>query len=338
MHWRKIWFEEKTGRLRCWWRVLLYLGMAMVTTITIMLFLATLFLPTTTKDLTHIPLITQALLLFIAMVSTITGFTLSGVWASRTLENLPPYTIGISLRNQWLRSLLVAFTVGLGMAVVLLCAMTMCHLGHMHRHTLLQHNWQMLAFAGCFCLLISISLEVVFHGYLFQTLMRGIGPLPSLLIIAAFGAGIECLNVKTISPIALANAFILFILLGMAYLRSGSLWASIGLCAGWNMSSLLLHHSATDWPFGIVSPMTFTLHGPLWLTGGPLGLDGGAIGAVGLLILLALVTYLRGGLTIESRWWEWQNLRQLHRQPPAWDFRIGSRTYQWKLLVRDQAE
>lgn len=344
MTWRKLFYEQKTGAFHCWWRMIFFLGFALLTTFTLSQLFFVLLLPPTVKDLRHISPVDLSVLVIISIASIATAFIFAGFWALRVLEGLPPHALGISLRGSWGRFLMAGICAGLGMVLlfpILLCAL---RFGTMHWHSMSTVHWQTLAWSCALLLLAALSFEVVFHGYIFQTLLRGIGPLPSLLVVATVGTTISLLGylmvspISTITPIHLVNMFILLILLGMAYLRFASLWAPIGLCMGWFMCKMLFPVSGQGLSLGLVTPVTFIIKGPTWFSGGNLGLDAGVVGSVGLLLLLSIVSYMRVGLPLESRWWEWNHLRKPREQPASWDFSIGSRYYQWKLFTRDNAE
>lgn len=137
--------------------------------------------------------------------------------------------------------------------------------------------------------------ELLIQGYLLQRLrlhgsVRWALPLTVVLFVtmhgpAAFG-----------NPLAALNLLLAGLLLGTAFLRTGSLWLSIGIHAGWNVvegPALGLNvsgHELGAWHL-------LEIAGPAWLTGGAFGPEGGAVGAVvtltGLLLMLAVVGHPR---------------------------------------------
>jgi membrane protease YdiL (CAAX protease family) len=84
--------------------------------------------------------------------------------------------------------------------------------------------------------------EIIFRGYLLQTLKAGLGALPALLITSIlFGAGHLAGGLAPApSPPAPILAFVdtgmLGLLMGIGYLRSGTLWLPIGLHFAINFS------------------------------------------------------------------------------------------------------
>lgn len=340
MTWRTFWFERETGRLRCWWRALLFLAVAMALTLVLVMFLALpLLASTTAQTLREMPPEFERQLLLISLLAMVIAFVLAGIWALRIFEHLPAYTLGITTRGPWLLTLIAA-ALGGTLAVAILAGMLrVTGLATIHLHPMALHDSeQWLTLAGILCLMI-LWQALMLHGYLFQTLLRGIGPLPALLVVAALGTLLLGFGGKQPpTPIVLAYMLAFYTLLGMVYLRGGSLWAPIGFWTGWQLSIFCLSPSTQGFGSGVATPITIALTGPAWLTGGSYGPEGGAVASILILGLLAGVAYTRLGLPLASRWWEWRDLSATRTPTQAWDFSIGTRYYQWKLLARDQAE
>lgn len=337
MLWQKIWFEPATGRLRCWWRVLAFLVIAFFISL---VFTAMLALPllSSIRDPHHIPQGARQALIALALPMTTVAFTLVGLWAVRVFDGLPAHTLGLSLHRTWFRTLLIAFGSGMALIGLLVGVSSLTGNAHWQWHTLSSRQWQDIWVTLVSFLIYALGIEIVYHGYLFQTLLRGIGPVAALLLVGLLGILEIAFNATHASPIAIANVVVLFVLSGMLYLRTGTLWAAIGVNAGWNFALLCCHLPISGTRADLSTPLTVTLHLPSWLSGGGYGPEGGAAVSALLLAALALVTHARIGLSLTSRWWQWRHLLARRRQPPAWDFSIGSRHYQWKLLARDPLE
>lgn len=337
MFWHKLWFEPDTGRLRCWWRALAFLVIACCASLLLTIILA-LPLLSSIRDLHHIPKVAQQALLALTLPMVVVSFAMVGMWAVRTLDGLPAYTLGLSFRGPWFRTLVIALGGGIALIGIMLVAVSVTGHVHWQWHALSSRQWQEVLANLVSLLIFAVGVEIIYHGYLFQTLLRGIGPVAALLLVAGLGVLEVAFNGTHPSPIAIANVVVLFVLSGMLYLRTGTLWAAIGLNAGWNFALLCCDLPISGVRASLSTPITVALRLPSWLSGGGYGPEGGAAVSALLLAALALVTYARSGLSLTSCWWHWRHLLARRRQPPVWDFAIGSRHYQWKLLAHDPAE
>lgn len=128
----------------------------------------------------------------------------------------------------------------------------------------------MLAVAGMMCA-IAVSEEVFFRGVVFR-LLRGRWGTPVALGVSAIIFGL----VHLVNPDAsLWGAFAIMIeagiMLGAAYLATGSLWLAIGVHFGWNFATTGLFGSITSGSEARDSLVTAVTSGPDWLSGGRFG-------------------------------------------------------------------
>lgn len=128
--------------------------------------------------------------------------------------------------------------------------------------------------------------ELLYRGYAFQTLLRGVPAMvPVLILSILFGLG-HWSNPHR-SLFSTANTLLAGVWLSLAYLGSRNLWYPTGLHFGWN------------WMLGPVfglpiSGMSFPPHplllgssgDPEWLTGGGYGSEGGAAATVILVVAI----------------------------------------------------
>ena len=335
---RDIWHEPDTGRLYCWWRVLAFFGVALLTTC---LFANVLAIPFYSPALTAKalpPALPQYLEERIGLVALIAGCWFAGAWCVRRFEQLPLDTLGLPLRWRGLGVLLLSLLAGLMIPGALAAAFLCCGMARVHYHAAGLLGWQQFGLAAVLILLATLGEELMVHGYLLQTMLRGIG-LSAWLLISVLWVIIVYLRDPGMPAIALANLLVLVLLFGMVYLRTGTLWASIGVSTGWSLGGVFLHPTPLEGLVGTVSaPISIALRGPSWLSGGSAGPEAGAALSIVLLILLGMLTYARQGLALDAHWWEWRTLALPRALSIAWDFSIGSRYYQWKLLPRDEAK
>jgi membrane protease YdiL (CAAX protease family) len=117
--------------------------------------------------------------------------------------------------------------------------------------------------------------EIVFRGYFLQNLMAGMG-LKWAIIISSLVFGIT----HGVNPEATVLGSLLIALLTpqliYAYLKTGQLWLPIGLHLGWNFFQASVFGFASS---GQVSPSLISQSpvGPDWLSGGEFGAEGSVL-------------------------------------------------------------
>lgn len=130
--------------------------------------------------------------------------------------------------------------------------------------------------------------EAVLRGYPLQALAEAWGPAWGLAITSiAFGA-LHAWNPQ-VTLLALANVSAAGFLLGVVYLKTGSLWWATGAHAGWNWA----HGYLSDVPVSGLELMDAPFYegvarGPQWLGGGPFGPEGSVVATVILVAASAL--------------------------------------------------
>ncbi len=134
--------------------------------------------------------------------------------------------------------------------------------------------------------------ELLFRGFLFQRLIDGVGAWPAQLIIAALFTlthSDALSEVGTLGYLAALNIFLASIMFGLAYLRTRSLAAPLGLHFAANVVQ------GPILGFGVsgsedASVLTARLHdAPAWLTGGAFGLEASAPGLACVVVLTGLL-------------------------------------------------
>ena len=148
--------------------------------------------------------------------------------------------------------------------------------------------------------------ELLFRGYLFQTLMQGVTFLPAMLLMATFFALAHAQNPK-VSVFGLINVAFAAIWFSFAYLKTRSLWLPIALHFSWNFCQTTLYSFPTS-GIAFQEQKIFSLvqTGPDWITGGSFGPEGGALATLALLICTVYIlkaSYLsapEGILTLDS--------------------------------------
>lgn len=132
--------------------------------------------------------------------------------------------------------------------------------------------------------------ELFFRGFAFQALVHNLGAIPAIIIAsAAFGA-LHVFNPGA-TLFSTANTVLAGIWLGIAYLKTRSLWLATGLHYAWNLAMVFF--------FGLpVSGIsTFTRAGvaigqsspPDWISGGAYGPEGGICATIAIIISTLII-------------------------------------------------
>jgi len=280
---RKLFINDH-GRLRSVWRLLFFL----FTYIAIYLLLSTVLRLAYAALYPLVDRIPHANFLadIVFRLNIVGSALLAGYVSNRFLEGLPWSALGLTLHKRWFHDLCVGSLVG---AVSLAIAALIATVGGGLQFTASSRGMlvavaQTLFSAVALFIIAALAEEALFRGYPLQTLCRAkLGWLGVLMTSLPF-AMIHFGN-PNIGPFAVANTALAGIWLGIAYLRTRSLWFPLGVHWAWNWALGPL--------FGLpVSGLNLFSHpvlqgkdlGPAWLTGGNYGIEGGAACTVALLL------------------------------------------------------
>jgi membrane protease YdiL (CAAX protease family) len=148
----------------------------------------------------------------------------------------------------------------------------------------------------------SLAEELMFRGYPFQHLAKGIGSVGAIVVFSLLFGVVHWLNPGA-SVWGLVNTILIGVLLAVAYLRTRALWLPWGIHFAWNATlGLLLGLPVSGLRIFNVA-VRGTARGPRWLTGGSYGIEASATAAVVILFGLAAL-------------WKWPVAR-LHEPVPA---------------------
>lgn len=224
-------------------------------------------------------------------LGTLLAALLAGSVLLRLFDRRGPGALGIVLSPQVPRELGIGALAGvlpqLGAALLLVLAGRLAFaaepgtagawIGHVGRALLV-------------LLVAAAAEEAVYRGYGFQALVRGFGRWPTLLVTSALFALAHAHN-PAVTPLALGNIFLAGLVLGLAYLRTLSLWLVTALHAAWNWSMASLLDLPVSGLLLFNTPLYEpTLSGPRWLGGGEFGPEGGLVGTAALLAALLIAT------------------------------------------------
>ncbi len=149
-------------------------------------------------------------------------------------------------------------------------------------------QWPSLLFVSIVLLFGAVGEEMLFRGYLFQVLVKAIGPFATMLPMAVLFGLAHSANLN-FTLLAFVNTVLWGIVLGYSFILSGDLWLPIGLHFGWNWTLPLLGVNLSGFTMSVTG---YSMHwniGALW-SGGDYGPEGGLLTTA---ILVLLVIYLR---------------------------------------------
>ncbi|MGO2113077.1 MAG: lysostaphin resistance A-like protein [Pseudoclavibacter sp.] len=156
-----------------------------------------------------------------------------------------------------------------------------------------------LAVAGTMCA-IAVSEEVFFRGVVFRLIHGRWGAGIALGASAIIFGLVHLLNPGASLWGAVAIVIEAGLMLGAAYLATGSLWLAIGLHFGWNVATVGMFGTVTSGAEARDSLLIAVTSGPDWLSGGSFGPEASVVAVVVCSIataVLLLVARRRGQLS-----------------------------------------
>lgn len=275
-------FVNEAGRLRSGWRLGIF----------VLLFAASMFLLGSVVRVAFVLgehfhfTFSEFVQNVIFRVVLLSGAVLAGWICNRWLEGLPWRALGLSFHSHWLRDLLMGSVIGgasLAIAALIAAVAGGVRFGISGGEFPLSIFRSLSATALLF-VVGALAEEALFRGYPLQTLSRaGLIWLAVLLTSVPFGI-IHFWNPNA-TLFSSTNTALAGVWLGVAYLRTRSLWFPLGVHWAWNWAQGSI--------FGLpVSGLTLSNHpllqsfdkGPAWLTGGSYGIEGGLACTVALVI------------------------------------------------------
>jgi membrane protease YdiL (CAAX protease family) len=188
--------------------------------------------------------------------------------------------IGLGWTAASRRNLSLGVLGGMGAALIVIVVPLILRVADVVRVPSEQFHWPSLLFVSILLLFGAVGEEMLFRGYAFQVLVRGIGPFATILPMAVLFGLAHSQNLN-FGPLALTNTILWGIVLGYSFLRSGDLWLPIGLHFGWNWMLPLLGVNLSGFTMNVTG---YTMH---WKIGDRF--SGGAYGPEGGLLTTAVV-------------------------------------------------
>ncbi|MGC4944042.1 CPBP family intramembrane glutamic endopeptidase [Kribbella sp. DT2] len=140
--------------------------------------------------------------------------------------------------------------------------------------------------------------ELIFRGLLLAGLLELTGRAWLATGITALLVALPYTLAEGANPLTFLSAFLAGVMYGVAYLRTGRIWLSVGLRTAWNfVQGPVLGFTVSGTSIGSDSILQLDTDGPTWLAGGAYGPEGGLIAiAVRLAVIAFLVVAVRRSL------------------------------------------
>lgn len=283
-------FYNQFGRLRSGWRFIFFL----------LLFILVYGLVGLAAGyvLINLPIGFSKNTLLARVIGSVLGIAVAvalGWLCGKLLEGLPFRALGAWFTKFWLKDFLGGVVVGT-LSIILAVGIAVIFGGLSFRYN---------DSAGRSAILITLSItlviflfgaafeEALVRGYIFQTLTRANLSWLAIILTSLFFASGHLGNPAS-NSFSTLNTALAGVWLGVAYLKTRTLWLVFGVHFAWNwvMGSF----------FGIevsglkeIVPAPFLLEidkGPVWITGGDYGLEGGIACTIALVISTIFIWYM----------------------------------------------
>jgi membrane protease YdiL (CAAX protease family) len=276
---RRLFFDAQQ-RLRNGWRALLFLALCLPAAALLAAAYENL-LPRVLR-----PAVPPPLVVFLGV--------LLASWLCLRRERRPLSELGLALRPAGLRQALLGY--GAGLVVVGGVALVAWGAGGYALQRVPEASLAALAEAAWTMVGVALLEEALFHGYPFQAAIRGLGTRWAQLLLAAIFVLAHPLSAElpgALKAFAMLNTLLAGLILGLCWVRTGSLWLSVGAHAGWNWAVGALGFGVSgNASKGWWAPV---LHeGAEWLTGGSYGLEASPVSTLFLAGCLVLLVRWRG--------------------------------------------
>ena len=258
---RIFWYRE---RIRAGWRIAIFL----IITVASLARVLSLFFQL------KLPAGVQQLVVYFILFS---GVLLCSFLMAKYFDHRPSGTIGYRFYRRWWRDYLLGMVIGWALVTLIFAAEGL--LGY------LEVQWvgfssslllQVFGFSLIFFVVQSAFEEVLFRGYLFQTLIEGTNVLAAVVIFSAVFGLLHMMN-----PNALwlggVNTIVAGLMFCLAYLRNRGLWLASGLHFGWNYFLGSIYGLPVS-GFSHSTLLSVKVEGPVFITGGDYGPEAGILG------------------------------------------------------------
>jgi uncharacterized protein len=227
-------------------------------------------------------------LLVVATLGTFAAAAVANAIVLRIYERGKLADIGMEWTPASRHNLILGIAGGVGAALVVLAGPLLVRVSDLEPVANEPFRWPSAVFVSIVLLFGAVGEEMLFRGYMFQVLVKAIGPFATILPMSVL-FGLAHSDNLNFSWLALVNTILWGVVLGYAFLLSGDLWLPIGLHFGWNWTLPWFGANLSGFTMGVTGYSMHWKIGGLW-SGGAYGPEGGLLTTV---IVVAVFFYLQ---------------------------------------------
>lgn len=225
------------------------------------------------------------------------GTLLLCTWlVAKYFERRPPLaSVGLPLQGKVLKEIGQGLVMGGAMMTIIFVAEESFGMVALAFKPLtLVEGARLFAASGAIFVVGAFGEELLFRGYLFQTMVEGTGKIIAVVSFAAF-FGLAHSSNPNVTFFSLVNVALAGVWLSIAYFKTRGLWFPIGLHFSWNfMQNHVFSFPVSGFQMSKYQLGVLVQSGPTWLTGGAFGPEGGA--------LTTLMLFASGAFIYFSDW------------------------------------
>jgi membrane protease YdiL (CAAX protease family) len=227
-------------------------------------------------------------LLVVATLGTFAAAAVANAIVLRIYERGKLADIGLEWTAASRHNLVLGILGGIGAALVVLAGPLLVRIADLEPVPNEHFRWPSAVFVSIVLLFGAVGEEMLFRGYMFQVLVKAIGPFATILPMSVL-FGLAHSDNLNFSWLALVNTVLWGIVLGYAFLLSGDLWLPIGLHFGWNWTLPWFGANLSGFTMGVTGYSMHWRVGELW-SGGAYGPEAGLLTTV---TVVAVFLYLQ---------------------------------------------
>lgn len=288
-----IFYNAIEGNIRAGWRMGIF---------TIVLAGMTIVLGMPTRwIMTHTHIVPE----FVAGESVFYGALLLSTWLlAKYLERRPPFSsVGFSLNENIMRELGQGILIGGGMMTIIFITEYSLGMVTLSFKSLTLIEMSRVFGASVFIFVMGAAgEELLFRGYLFQTMVEGTGKIIAVVAFALFFGYAHWKN-PNVTTFSLINVGLAGVWFSIAYFKTRTLWFPIALHFSWNfLQNHIFSFPVSGIQFEKFQLGTLVQSGPAWLTGGSFGPEGGALTTV-MLVCSGAFIYFSPWVRMSEKTW-----------------------------------
>jgi hypothetical protein len=290
---KNIFYNAIEGNIRAGWRMGIFTGVLVGMTF--------VFGMPTRWIMTHTHIVPQ----FVAGESVFYAALLLSTWLiAKYLERRPPFSsVGFSLNDDIMRELGQGLLIGGGMMTIIFVTEYGLGMVTLSFKPLTLVEMSRLFGASVFIFVMGAAgEELLFRGYLFQTMVEGMGKIIAVVAFALFFGYAHWRN-PNVTTFSLINVALAGVWLSIAYFKTRTLWFPIALHFSWNfLQNHIYSFPVSGIQFEKFQLGTLVQSGPAWLTGGSFGPEGGALTTV-MLVCSGAFIYFSPWIRMSEKAW-----------------------------------